>query len=166
MNIKEIKELTENKPRKHSHKQDSIADPLLMQRKSSVRTGPKMSPEERKLMSDVIYEEAKLVEEETGIMIKESKKAGKVLCGLSCENSFFLIVGLFTAVVVGTFFPLFGIVLADAITGLNNLSYYTSQNNSAEADKAGDTVNEMALYFLILSLSFGILQFAETAAFG
>ena len=63
---------------------ETAANPLLMQRKSSVRTGPKMSPEERKLMEDVIDEEAKKVEEEMGIMIERSKKAGKVLCNITC----------------------------------------------------------------------------------
>ena len=35
-------------------------------------------------MDDVIDEEAKKVEEEMGIMIERSKKAGKVLCNITC----------------------------------------------------------------------------------
>lgn len=72
------------KPRKLSDRAETQANPLLMKRKSSVRTGPKMSPEERKLMEDVLDEEAKMVEQETGIMIEQSKKAGKELCQISC----------------------------------------------------------------------------------
>ena len=134
-----------------------------MQRKSSVRTGPKMSPEERKLMEDVIDEEAKKVEEEMGIMIERSKKAGKVLCNITCEKSIYFMLGLVCSIVLGTSFPVFALVLADAITALNNLSYYTVNTTIVGADAlandAEDTNNRMALYFLIISLVVGIIQF-------
>ena len=122
-----------------------------------------MSPEERKLMEDVIDEEAKKVEEEMGIMIERSKKAGKVLCNITCEKSIYFMLGLVCSIVLGTSFPVFALVLADAITALNDLSYYTVNTAivgaHALANEAEDTNNRMALYFLIISLVVGIIQF-------
>ena len=91
--------------------------------------------------------------------MERSKKAGKVLCGISCENSFYIILGILCSVLLGTSFPVFALVLADAVTGLNDLSYYTVNNFPTLANKAEDTVNEMALYFLILALGMLIIQF-------
>lgn len=109
-----------------------------MKRKSSVRTGPKMTPEERKLMEDVLEEQQKNYEEDMGVMMEKSKKAGKLLWGISCEKGFLLFLGIFCSVLLGTFFPLFALVLADAVTALNDLAFYIGNNIPTEANKAED----------------------------
>ncbi len=69
-----------SKPRKAS----DMPDPELEKRKSSIRIGPKMTPEERKMMEETIEEEARKEQEDMGVMMERSKKAGKLLCGISC----------------------------------------------------------------------------------
>ena len=55
----------------------------------NARSTLKKSCQERKLSANKhvtsgILREAKMVEQETGIMIEQSKKAGKELCQISC----------------------------------------------------------------------------------
>ncbi len=77
-----------------------------------------------------------------------------------------MVIGLVAAVLLGTFFPIFALVLADAVNGLNELSYYKSVNIQSLADDAEDDVNMMCLYFLVLAVAIMIIQYASTAAFG
>ena len=73
-----------------------------------------------------------------GVMMERSKKAGKLLWGITCEKGCLFALGIFCSVLLGTFFPIFALVLADAVTALNNLSFYISMSNQGEANKAED----------------------------
>ena len=97
-----------------------------------------MSPEERKLMEDVLDEEAKMVEQETAVIKERAKRTGKELCKISCQTGFFFAVGLLMSVFLGTFFPIFGLVLADAVNALNDLAYFQSVNDTALANENED----------------------------
>ena len=64
---------------------------------------------------------------------------------------------------LGTVFPIFAIVLADATTGLAQLDY-EKQNNKSGPGK--EDVDRMALWFLIIALGSGILQWIVILIFG
>ncbi len=56
-----------------------------------------------------------------------------------------MVIGLVAAVLLGTFFPIFALVLADAVNGLNELSYYKSVNIQSLDDDTEDDVKKMGI---------------------
>ena len=68
------------------------------------------------------------------IITKEkTKRARKVLCGLSRERGLCLCLGILSTSLMGIVFPIIALVSAEAIISLNDLEIYQEIGNETEA---------------------------------
>ena len=64
---------------------------------------------------------------------EKTKRAKKVLCGLSRERGLCLCLGILSTSLMGIVFPIIALVSAEAIISLNDLEIYQEIGNETEA---------------------------------
>ena len=84
-------------------------------------------------MEEATDNEKRESEEAKRVTKERTKKARKVLCGLSRERGLCLCLGMLSSSIFGSFFAIIALVSSEAIINLNNLAIYKAIGNQTEA---------------------------------